>query len=85
LDPDLSEVVAVHMSNLTDAEVNARWGGMHQSAADALATAEGIEFGANWPRIAEILETAISSLASGEETDTKAALDKAAEEIAGIR
>ncbi len=85
LDPDGSEVVSVHMSNLTDAEVNARWGGMHQAAADALATADGIEFGADWPRIAEILETAISSLASGEMTDTQAALDKAAEEIASIR
>lgn len=85
LDPDLSEVVAVHMSNLTDPEVNARWGGMHQAAADALATAEGIGFGDNWPRIVLILETAISSLASGEETDVKAALDKAAEDIAAIR
>ncbi|SMX50817.1 ABC transporter substrate-binding protein [Maliponia aquimaris] len=85
LDPALNEVVAVHMSNLRDPEVNARWGGMHQSAADALATAEGIDFGDNWPRIAEILETAISSLASGEMTDTRAALDKAAAEIAAIR
>jgi multiple sugar transport system substrate-binding protein len=85
LDPDLSEVVAVHMSNLTDPEVNARWGGMHQAAADALATAEGIEFGDDWPRIVLILETAISSLASGEETDVKAALDKAADGIASIR
>jgi multiple sugar transport system substrate-binding protein len=85
LDPNGNEVVAVHMSNLTDPEVNARWGGMHQAAADALATAEGIDFGDDWPRIAEILETAISSLASGEETDTKAALDKAAEEIAAIK
>jgi multiple sugar transport system substrate-binding protein len=85
MDPDLSEVVAVHMSNLTDPEVNERWGGMHQAAADALATADGVEFGDNWPRIALILETAISSLASGEMTDTKAALDKAAEDIAAIR
>lgn len=85
MDPDLSEVVAVHMSNLTDSEVNNRWGGMHQAAADALATAEGVEFGDNWPRISLILETAISSLASGEETDVQAALDKAAEEIAAIR
>lgn len=85
LDPALNEVVAVHMSNLRDPQVNARWGGMHQSAADALATAEGIDFGDNWPRIAEILETAISSLASGEMTDTRAALDKAAAEIAAIR
>lgn len=85
LDPELSEVVAVQMSNLTDADVNARWGGMHQAAADALSTAEGIEFGDNWPRIALILETAISSLASGEETDVQAALNAAAEDIAAIR
>ena len=85
MDPDLSEVVAVHMSNLTDPEVNARWGGMHQAAADALATAEGIAFGDNWPRISLILETAISSIASGEEPDAQVALDKAAEEIAAIR
>jgi multiple sugar transport system substrate-binding protein len=85
LDPALNEVVAVHMSNLTDKDVNARWGGMHQAAADALATAEGVDFGDDWPRISEILETAISSLASGEMTDTKGALDKAAEEIAAIR
>lgn len=85
LDPSIDEVVAVHMSNLTDAEVNARWGGMHQAAADALATAEGVEFGDNWPRVSLILETAISSLASGEETDTQAVLDKAASDIAAIR
>lgn len=85
LDPDLTEVVAVQMSNLTDPEVNARWGGMHQAAADALATAEGVEFGDDWPRISLILETAISSLASGEETDVQAVLNKAAEDIGAIR
>ena len=85
LDESLDEVVAVHMSNLRDEEVNARWGGMHQAAADALETAEGIGFGEDWPRISEILETAISSLASGEATDTKAVLDQAAEEISSLR
>ena len=85
LDENLSEVVAVHFSNLRDDEVNARWGGMHSAAADALAAAEGMDFGDNWPRISEILETAISSLASGEESDTAAALNHAAEEIKRIR
>lgn len=85
LDENLSEVVAVHFSNLRDEEVNARWGGMHSAAADALATAEGMDFGDNWPRISEILETAISSLASGEESDTATALNHAAEEIQRIR
>lgn len=85
LDENLSEVVAVHFSNLRDEEVNARWGGMHSAAADALATAAGMDFGDNWPRISEIIETAISSLASGEETDTATALNHAAEEIRRIR
>lgn len=85
LDENLTEVVAVHFSNLRDPEVNARWGGMHQAAADALATAPGMEFGSDWPRIAEILETAVSGLASGEQSDVQAALDTAAEEIKRIR
>ena len=85
LDESLDEVVAVHFSNLRDEAVNERWGGMHQAAADALETAEGIDFGDDWPRVSEILETAISSLASGEQGDASAALDQAAEEIARIR
>lgn len=85
LDENLDEVVAVHFSNLRDPDVNARWGGMHQAAADALATAPGMQFGSDWPRISEILETAISSLASGEQTDVQAALNNTAEEIKRIR
>jgi multiple sugar transport system substrate-binding protein len=85
LDPELNELVAVHLSNMRDDEVNARWGGIHAAAAEALATAEGIEFGEDWLRIVEVLETAISSLASGEQTDVQAVLDAAAEEIARIR
>ena len=85
LDPALNELVAVHLSNLRDPDVNARWGGIHAAAADALETAEGIEFGDDWLRIVEVLETAISSLASGEQTDVQAALDAAAAEIARIR
>lgn len=85
LDPALNELVAVHLSNLRDPEVNARWGGIHAAAADALETAEGFDFGDDWLRIVEVLETAISSLASGEQTDVRAALDKAAADIARIR
>lgn len=85
LDPALNELVAVHLSNLRDPDVNARWGGIHAAAADALETAAGIEFGDDWLRIVEVLETAISSLASGEQTDVQAALDAAAAEIARIR
>jgi len=75
----------VHFSNLRDAAVNARWGGMHQAAADALATAPGMGFSSTWPRIVEIIETAISSLASGEQTDIAVALDTAAKEIKRIK
>jgi len=85
LDPALNELVAVHLSNLRDPEVNARWGGIHSAAADALETAEGFDFGDDWLRIVEVLETAISSLASGEQTDVRAALDAAAAEIVRIR
>lgn len=85
LDESINEVVSVHFSNLRDPDVNARWGGMHAAAADALETAQGLEFGSDWLRISEILETAISSLASEEQTDVAAALNKAAEEIAAIR
>lgn len=85
LDPELSELVAVHLSNMRDDEVNARWGGIHGVAADALETADGIEFGDDWLRIVEVLETMVSSLASGEQDDVQAALDAAAEEVARIR
>lgn len=78
LDPELNELVAVHLSNMRDDEVNARWGGIHSAAADALSTAEGIEFGEDWLRIVEVLETAISSLASGEQDDVAAALEASA-------
>ena len=85
LDKNLNETVAVHFSNLRDPEVNARWGGIHQAAADALATATGMGFDADWPRISEILENAISSLASGGSDDVSGVLDAAAEEISRIR
>jgi multiple sugar transport system substrate-binding protein len=85
LDENLKETVAVHFSNLRDPEVNARWGGIHQAAADALSTAPGMEFDADWPRIAEVLENAISSLASGGSDNVAAVLDQAAEEISRIR
>lgn len=85
LDPELKELVSVHFSNLRDPEVNARWGGIHAAAAEALTTAEGIEFGDNWLRVVEVIETAISSLASGETSDVRAVLDKAAADVAAIR
>lgn len=83
LDPSLKEVVAVHKSNLNDPEVNARWGGMHEAAALAIQNSPTIPYGPDWPRTSEVLETAISSLASGGSDNVAAALDKAAAEIGG--
>lgn len=85
LDPELNEVVSVHLSNLRDAEVNARWGGMHMAAADAAESAPVIPFGPEWPRVVEILENAMSSLAAGESTDVRATLDRAAAQVAALR
>lgn len=85
LDPALNEVVSVHLSNLRDAEVNARWGGMHMAAADAAESAPVIPFGPTWPRVVEILENAMSSLASGESTDVRATLDAAAAQVAALK
>lgn len=85
LDPALTEVVSVHLSNLRDPEVNERWGGMHLAAADAADSAPVIPYGPNWPRVVEILENAMSSLASGESTDVRATLDKAAAQVAALR
>lgn len=85
LDPALNEVVSVRLSNLRDAEVNARWGGMHMAAADAAESAPVIPFGPQWPRVLEILENTMSGLASGVSTDVRAALDQAAAQVVALR
>lgn len=85
LDPKQNEVVAVQFSNLRDAEVNKRWGGMHAAAAKALETAPPMVYGEDWPQVAEVLENMMSSLASGAKTDVKSTLDAAAAEISKFR
>lgn len=65
LDPRETDVVAVMSPNLTDDAVNARFGGMHRFAAQALEKTESIRFGVEWPQISEALETAMSEAASG--------------------
>jgi multiple sugar transport system substrate-binding protein len=65
LDPKENDVVAVCSSNLVDDAVNARFGGMHRFAAEALAKTQYITYGPDWPQISEALEIAMSEAASG--------------------
>ena len=65
LDPKENDVVAVCSSNLVDEAVNARFGGMHRFAAQALDKTQYITFGPDWPQVSEALEIAMSEAASG--------------------
>jgi multiple sugar transport system substrate-binding protein len=65
LDPRETDVVAVMQPNLVDDAVNARFGGMHRFAAQALERTESITFTPEWPQVNEILETAMSEAATG--------------------
>lgn len=85
LDPEHADIVSVHYSNLKDPEVNKRWGGIHSTAATALNTAAPVTYNEQWPQVVEILETAVSELASGTKSDVKAVLDDAAERVRDIR
>ncbi len=77
LDKTLNEVVAMQNKNLLDAEVNARFNGMHAFAAQALKGAKGTPLFAQWPQVSDILEASISELASGQK-QVKPVLDDAA-------
>jgi multiple sugar transport system substrate-binding protein len=65
LDPKENDVVAVQWASLRDADVNKRYGGMHNFAAKALETTKSVPYSAEWPQIMETLETAMSEAASG--------------------
>lgn len=80
LDKSLNEVVAMQTKNLLDADVNVRYNGMHLFAAQALKGAKGTPLFAQWPQVSDILESAISELASGK-TQVKPALDDAASRV----
>lgn len=85
LDETSNEVVAVQFPNLEDEAVNARWGGMHAAAAAALRDASPFRYTEAWPQQFEILENAMSRLASGESTNVQAELDDAVERMGRIR
>lgn len=80
LDKSLNEVVAMQTKNLLDADVNLRYNGMHLFAAQALKGAKGTPLFAQWPQVSDILESAISELATGK-TQVKPALDDAAARV----
>ena len=63
-----SDVVATQWSNLADADVNKRFGGMHNFAAEALKNTKVVPYTAEWPQIMEAMETAMSEAASGTKT-----------------
>lgn len=65
LDPKESDVVAVQYPNLRDPDVNRRFGGMHNFAAEALQNTKVVPYSADWPQMMEALETAMSEAASG--------------------
>lgn len=65
LDPAENDVVALHWSSLRDEAVNARFGGMHRFAAEALERPRTIAYTAAWPQIAEGAAAAISEIAGG--------------------
>ena len=64
LDPKENDVVAVQYPNLRDVDVNKRYGGMHNFAAEALQTRQVCALLAAWPQMMEVLETAMSELAT---------------------
>jgi multiple sugar transport system substrate-binding protein len=68
IDPKENDVVAVQWANLADAEVNRRFGGMHNFAAEALRNTKTVPYTADWPQMMEAMETAMSEAASGART-----------------
>jgi multiple sugar transport system substrate-binding protein len=84
LDPKESDVVAVQYSNLRDADVNKRYGGMHTFAAQALENTKVVPYTADWPQMMEAMETAMSEAASGAKSvpDAFKAADAAIRRIA---
>ena len=84
LDPNESDVVSVHWSNLRDPEVNARFGGMHALAAKALETTDkSIPNTAEFLPIVDVLASAMSNVVTGGATIPDA-LNGAASQAARI-
>jgi multiple sugar transport system substrate-binding protein len=86
LDPNESDVVSVHWSNLRDPEVNARFGGMHGIAAKALETTEkSIPNTAEFLPIVDVLASAMSNVVTGGATIPDALNGAASQAARAIR
>lgn len=80
--PATSNIVAVHLSNLADPEVNATSDGLHSVMGTMLETARTQPLLAEWPEVQTVLETALNEIAGGAEV--KATLDKAQADVDAI-
>lgn len=83
LDKSMNEVVAMQNKNLLDADVNVRYKGMHVFAAQAFKGARGTPLFAQWPQVSDVLEAAISDLATGTK-QVKPVMDEAASRVRRI-
>jgi multiple sugar transport system substrate-binding protein len=83
LDKSMNEVVAMQTKNLLDADVNVRYKGMHVFAAQAFKGAKGTPLFSQWPQVSDVLEAAISDLATGTK-QVKPVLDDAAARVRRI-
>lgn len=81
-DPAAADIVAVHLSVLTDPEVNAVNGGIHLAAAESLKSAKIMPLIPEWLEITTVLETAIQQMATG--APVKETLDAAASDVHDI-
>jgi multiple sugar transport system substrate-binding protein len=69
LDPNEHDVVATHFSTMNDTAVNARFDGLHKLAAEVLRSqTRSVHFFPQFPQMTDILDTAISSIAIGQES-----------------
>lgn len=81
-DPATSDIVAVRLSTLADAEVNKVNGGIHQFGYESLKNADIMPMIPEWTEIAAVIEAALQQCATG--SPVKETLDAAAEEVRGI-
>lgn len=80
VDPSKNEIVCMQRANLIDAEVNRVSNGLHRFGALGLQGARGVPLIAEWPQISDILETAMSDMATGK-AQVRPTLDDAAARV----
>ena len=83
VDPTENDVVAVNWSNLRDPEVNKRFGGMHDTAAKALAKTKTIPNVPEFLPAVDVMEVAMSNIVTGQ-ASVADAMNAAASQVARI-